>query len=70
MLCYCILNEKGGGLSHTTVQHLTSDKTRYPNVQERILDYYGSLEAALGSEDFGTSLDGYDSFVEDDKDFT
>ena len=29
--------------------------------------YHGSLGDKLGSEDFGTSLDGYDSFTNHDK---
>ena len=33
----------------------------------RIRDYHGSLEDALGSEYFGTSLDGYESFINDDE---
>ena len=37
------------------------------NVQERIRDYHDSLESALGSEGFGTSLDGYESFINDDE---
>ena len=69
-ICYCILSEKGRVLSHTTVQHITSDKPRGPDVQERIRDYHGSLEVSLGSEDFGTSLDGYDSFIDDDEEGT
>ena len=36
-------------------------------VQERIRDYHGSLGYELGSEDFGTSLDGYDSFMNDNE---
>ena len=32
-----------------------------------IRDYHGSLEDGLGSEDFGTSLDGYDSFINYDE---
>ena len=70
MLCYFILSEKGGVISHTTVQHLTSDKPRGPDVQERIRDYHGSLEVAHGSEDFGSSLDGYDSFIGGDEEDT
>ena len=65
-LCYWILSEKGKVLSRTTIQHLTADKPMDPKVQERIHDYHGSLEDALGSEDFGTILDGYESFINDD----
>ena len=46
-LCYWIISEKGKVLSHTTVQHLTADKPRYPKFQEQIHDYHGSLETAL-----------------------
>ena len=41
-----------------------------PSVQEQILGYHGSLEDSLGSEDFGTSFYGYDSFINDDKEGT
>ena len=57
-LCYWILSERGKVLSETTVHHLTSEEPRDPDVYYRIHDYHGSLEDALGSEDFGTSLDG------------
>ena len=30
-------------------------------------DYHGYLEDVLGSEDFGTRLDEYDSFINDDE---
>ena len=66
-LCYCILSDEVKVLLHTTVQNLTSYIPRDPNVQERIRDYHGYLEAALGSEDFSTILYGYDSFIEDDE---
>ena len=66
-LYYWIISEKGEVLSQTTVQHLTDEEPRDPDVQERIRDYHGSLEDALGSEDFGTSLDVYDSLINDDK---
>ena len=62
-LCYWIISEKGKVLSHTTVQHLTADKPRYPKFQEQIHDYHGSLETALWSDYIGTNLDGYDSFI-------
>ena len=58
---------KEGFLSRTTVQNLTAKEPRYPDVQERILDYHGSLEGVIGSKDFGASLDGYDSFINDDE---
>ena len=55
-LCYWILSEKVKVLSQTTVQNLTPQEPRDTDVQERIRDYHGSLEDALGSEEFGTSL--------------
>ena len=61
-LCYWILSEKGF-FSQTTVQYLTAKEPRDPGVQERIRDYHGSLRDVLGSEYFGTILDGYDSLV-------
>ena len=64
-LCYWILSEKGNVLSRTTVQHLTAEEPRDPDVQERIRDYHGFLEETLGGEEFGTILDGYDSLMND-----
>ena len=57
------MNEKGNFLSCTTVQLLNNDKPRDPNVQERILDYCGFLEAAIGSDNFWTSLGGYETYI-------
>ena len=51
----------------TTIHHLTADEPRYTDVQEQIHGYHGFLEDALGSEEFGTSLDEYDSFIDDDE---
>ena len=65
-LCYFIVSDKGKVISRSTVQTINADKPRYPKIQESILDYDGSLEAALGSEEFGTSLDGYESLMNDD----
>ena len=64
-ICYWILSEKGKVLSRTTVQHLTAEEPRDPDVQERIHDYNGSLKYEFGSKDFVTSLDGYESFIND-----
>ena len=66
-LCYCNLSEKGKILSQTTVQHITAEEPRDTDVQELIRDYHGFLEDVLGSKDFGTSLDGYESFMNDDE---
>ena len=66
-LFYWILSEKGKILSQTKVQDITAEEPRDPDVQERICDYHESLEYVLGSEDFGSSLDGYDSFINDDE---
>ena len=66
-LCYWILSEKGRVLSKTTAQLLTAEETIYIIFQEQIRDYHGSLEDVLGSQDFGTSLDGYDYLINDDK---
>ena len=66
-LCYCILIEKVKVLSWTTVQHLTAEEPRDPGDKERISGYHGSLEDVLGSEEFGTGLDGYESFMNDDE---
>ena len=67
VICYCILVSKGNIILNTTVKHLTADKPRYPKIQELIRDYHGSLEATLGREYFWTSLDIYDSFINDDR---
>ena len=53
--CYWIISDKGKVLSWTKVQNITTEEKRYPDVQERIRDYHGSLEYVLGSKDFGTS---------------
>ena len=66
-LCCWILSEKVKFLSRTTVHHLTAEEPRYPDFQEQIRDYHGPLEDTLGSKDFGTSLDGYDSFLNNDE---
>ena len=65
MICYWIPNEKGKVISYTTIQNLSAEKPRYPNIQESISDYHNSLEAALGSGDFGTILYVCDSFIND-----
>ena len=57
-------------LSLTTIQHLTFKEPRNTNVQENIRDCHVSLEAVHGSEEFGTSLDGYYSFVDDYEEVT
>ena len=66
-ICYWIIIEKVNDLSRTTVQQLTAEEPIYTDAQERICDYHGSLEEALGSEDFGISLDVYDSFINNDE---
>ena len=66
-LYYWLISEKEKVLSITRVQHLTAEKPRDPIVQEQIRDYHGSLEYALGSKDFGLSLGGYESFINDDE---
>ena len=48
-ICHLILSKRGNILSQTTVQHLTDEEPRDPDVQERIHDYHGSLEDVLGS---------------------
>ena len=64
-LCYWILSEKEKVPPQTTVQHLTADEPIDTYAPYRIRDYHGSLEYVLGSEDFGTSLYGYELFVND-----
>ena len=66
-LRYWVLSEKVKVLSWTTAQHLTAEEPRDPDVQERIYDYHGSLSDILVNEDFGTSLDVYNSFINDDQ---
>ena len=66
-ICFWVLSEKGKVLSQTTVQHLTSEEPRDPDVQYWICDYHVCLEDALGSEYFGTSLYLYDSLINDDE---
>ena len=57
-------------ISRNIIQHLTSDKPRDTNVQGWIHDYHGSLEYALGSDSFGTSLDVYKLFINDNEEGT
>ena len=66
-LCHWVISKKEKILSQTTVRHFTAEEPRDPDVQERIRDYHGSLEDALGSEYFANSLDGYDSFINYDE---
>ena len=68
MYVFWIISEKGKVLSQTTIQHLADEETIYPDVIEWIRDYPDLLEDVLGSEDFGTSLDIYDSFINDNED--
>ena len=64
-LCYCMLSDKGKVLSITTVQHLTVEQPRDLCAQYQIRDYHVSLEDVFGSKDFDTSLDGYESSIDD-----
>ena len=66
-LCNWIISDKGKFLSRTTVQHITAEEPIYPDVQEQICDYHGSLEDIIGSKDFGTSLYVYESLINDDE---
>ena len=69
-LCYWTLRKKGKVISHTTIKNLTADKPRVPNDKNRIHDYHESLEGAIVSYYFGTSLDGYNYFINDDEEVT
>ena len=69
-LCFFIISDKGIFLSCTTVHRLTADKLRGRIVQERIHDYHGFLEAALGSKYFGTNFYVYASFINYGEEFT
>ena len=53
-----------------TVHHLISDEPSDTNIKERIHNYHGYIETAIGGEDFGTSFDGYYSFINDDDEGT
>ena len=46
-------------LSWTTVQQITVEEPRDPDIQKQIHDYHGSLEDLILSKYFVTSLDGY-----------
>ena len=54
-------------LPHTTIKHLTADDPREPNIKYWICDYHLSLEASLGLNSLGNSLDDCDSFINDDE---
>ena len=62
-LYYWIISDKVKVLSRKTVQHLTAEEPRDPDVQEWIRDYHDYLEYLLGSKEFDTSLGGYDSLI-------
>ena len=38
---------------------------RDPNIQQKIRDYHGLMESAIGSDHFVTGLDGYFAFIND-----
>ena len=62
-----MLSDKGNVLAQTPVQHIPSEEPRDTDVQYRIRDYRGSLEDVLRSKEFGSSLDVYESFTNDDE---
>ena len=66
-ICYCIISEKGKVLSETTVQKITAEEPRDIDFLEQIRDYHGYLEYLIEIKDLGTSLDGYESFINDDE---
>ena len=66
-LCYWIITDKGNVLSRTIVQHLNSEEPRDPDVQNWVRDQHGCLEDVIVSKEFGTILDGYDYFINDDE---
>ena len=70
VLCYWFLSDKRKVLLCTTIHNLTVDVPIYPNIQELIHYYPGSLETALGIEDFDNILDVCDSFINDDEEVT
>ena len=49
------------------LEAMIAEESRDTDVQERIRVFFCSLEDSLGSDDFCTSLDGYDSFINDDE---
>ena len=40
-----------------------------PNFQQHIRDHHSLMETALRIEDFGTSLDRYDAFINDNEEY-
>ena len=64
--CERLRSEIGKVISCTTFKQINGDKPRDNNIQERIRDFHESLEDTILIKYFGTSLDGYESFINDD----
>lgn len=65
-LCYWILTNTGKVLSRTTVQHLTQEEVRDPEIQDEIREYHKCLNQSIGSDQYDYD-DGIDDFVNDDE---
>jgi len=51
-LCYYILTEKATVLSRTTVQHFTKEEFGSPEIQERVSEFYKSLDQNINSNQY------------------
>ena len=61
-LCYWVLTKKGKILACTTVQHVTKEEVQKPDIQQSSREYHGTLEQAIGSNEFVMDMDGIDGF--------
>ena len=64
-LCYWIATDKGTILARTTVQHLTVDEIKDPEVIDLVQEYHISLDKSLGSDQYDIDQ-SIDDFVHDD----
>lgn len=64
-LCYWVITDKGTILSRTTVQHLTSDEIKQPDIKSQVHQFHENLDKILGDDQY-TSDDLDIDFVHDD----
>jgi len=65
-LCYWILMDKGTLLSRTTVQHVTIDETKYPDIAEKIKSFRDKLDENLTDPKYIASDLDFEGFIMDD----
>ena len=65
-LCYWVLTEKGNIVVRTTVQHVTWDKAKNPEIQQIMGKYHMTLESAIGADEFMSYLYGMDALIKEE----